>query len=176
VASTGGTAAWLPSSVTAATALSSIEAGVRHDWAAESNYASTGLNLAIAAVKFIHYAADQELPALLECITDSSKAPILLSLLLSCLKLLQSCTEFEDSETRLALLSYAMATVQLAAKLSRAAADSHQASATHQHAVANTISLRTEAPEPVLGLRPVVTNNDCACGCCWLVGQSTPQE
>jgi hypothetical protein len=69
--------------------------------------------LAIEAVKFVHYAVDQKLTALLECITNSSKAPALLSLLLSCLKLLQSCTGCADSDTtRLALLSYAMATMQ----------------------------------------------------------------
>lgn len=60
---------------------------MRHDWAAEPSYPSTGFNLAIEAVKLIQCAADQQLPALLECITDSRKAPALLSLLLSCTKL-----------------------------------------------------------------------------------------
>ena len=111
---------------------------MRHNWPAA--FASAGVDLAIQTVSFIQCAADQQLPALLKCITDSSKAPALLSLLLSCLKRLQQSIVHPEAagvdinKARTASLSWVLPVVQLAAKLIRAAEDSGQAPRVHTNA------------------------------------------
>lgn len=96
-----------------------------------SNSPPTSVRLATQTVMFIQCAADQQLPALLECATDSSKAPALLALLLSCLmRLLQqvghnaAATGDVDS-TRVAWMSFAVASVQAARMLVSTAVAGH---------------------------------------------------